>query len=159
MNLVEAESTGPIEGDDEIVTPPRPPHRRVSVSLVFTLTVLTTLVVLIYVLIPARHNVLLTEALERHRDDSPAWKIENPTPNELRIWMLGVFDDEPPMPKADAVIVGAREVDVLDRRAALVRMTVGNDRVTYMVQHVRSNHYDTDRSDGDLRAVAWRQGH
>jgi len=52
MKLVEAESTGPVEGDAALVTPPRPPHRRVSVSLVFTLTVLVGTVVTIYAMFP-----------------------------------------------------------------------------------------------------------
>jgi hypothetical protein len=158
MNLVEAEATGPIEGDDEIVTAPRPPHRRVSVSLLFTLTVLTATVVLIYVTVPARHNVLLTEAIEQHRDDSQSWEIKNVTLGELRTWAIGVFGDEAPMPKDGAVILGARRLDVLDREAALISLTIGDDRVTYMMQHARSNHYDKDRTEGDAHAVAWRQG-
>ena len=60
MKLIEAESTGPVEGDEALVTPPRPPRRRVSVSLLFTLTVLIGTVVTIYAMFPARHNVLMT---------------------------------------------------------------------------------------------------
>jgi len=75
MKLVEAESTGPVEGDAALVTPPRPPHRRVSVSLLFTLTVLIGTVVTIYAVFPARHNLLLTQAIARHREASSTWDL------------------------------------------------------------------------------------
>ena len=159
MKLVEAEAVGPVEGDDALVTPPRPPHRRVSVSLLFTLTVLIGTVVLIYVTFPARHNVLLTEAIERHRDAAPSWDLVNPSAEELRGWTIGVVGKDPPLPGKDAVIVGAKELDLLDRRAALIGVTVGADRVTFLVQHARGIAPEkSERTEGELAAVSWRRG-
>src|SRR5436190_4463050 len=97
MNLVEPEAVGPIEGDDALVTPPRPPHRRVSVSLVFTLSVLIGTVVAIYVLLPARHDVLVTEAIQRHRGEN-TWDLEAPSGSELRAWAIGVCGKGVPLP-------------------------------------------------------------
>jgi hypothetical protein len=158
MNLVEAEATGPIEGDEPLVTPPRPLHRRVSVSLVFTLTVLTTTVVAIYMTFPARNTVLMVEALERHRDPAPIWDLAKPSAGELRAWALGVVGRDPPLPRRGTV-EGAREISVLGRRAAVVQLTVEDERVTYVVQHspiVSPDH--SERTEGELRAVAWRVG-
>ena len=129
MHLVEAEAVGPVEGDAPLVTPPRPPHRRVSVSLLFTLTVLTGTVVAIYMTFPARHNVLLTEAIEEHREPSTGWDLEAPTPAELRAWVIGFAGTDAPLPPTTAAIQGARRIDVLNRDAALIRLTVGSDDV------------------------------
>lgn len=159
MKLVEAEAVGPVEGEDAIVTPPRPPHRRVSVSLVFTLTVLVGTVVAIYSLFPPRHNVLVTEALERHRDPPSDWDLAAPSPDKLRAWALGVGGKDVPLPGAVATIVGARRLELFDRGAALIRARVGDDDVTYLVQRARGifpEHHERD--DGDLRAVAWTHG-
>jgi hypothetical protein len=164
MKLVEAESTGPVEGDAALVTPPRPPHRRVSVSLVFTLTVLIGTVVTIYAMFPARNNVLVTEAIERHREAGPTWDLVAPNPAELRAWVIGVVDkDVPgkdvPLPGEAATVIGAARLDILNRAAALIRVRIGDDEVTYLVQHARGIAPDhTDRKDGELRAVAWRKG-
>jgi hypothetical protein len=158
MNLVEAESTGPIEGDEPLVTPPVPLHRRVSVSLVFTLTILVSTVVAIYVTFPARNKVLMAEALERHKDVAPAWDIANPSPAELRAWAIGVVGKDPPLPRTTA-IVGARETFVLGRRAAVVQVAVEGEPVTYVVQQtpvVSPSH--SEDAEGDFRAVAWRVG-
>ena len=158
MNLVEAEATGPIEGDEPIVTPPRPLHRRVSISLLFTLTVLIATVVAIYMTFPARNDVLMTEALARHRDVAPAWDIANPTPSELRAWAIGVVGKDPPLPRTSS-IVGARETRVLDRRAALIQVAVDGEPVTYVVQQtpiVSPAH--SEQADGEFRAIAWRVG-
>jgi hypothetical protein len=158
MSLIEAESTGPIEGDDALVTPPRPPHRRVSISLVFTLTMLVTTVVAIYLTFPPRNTKLMEEAIARHRDATPAYSITSPSPKELRAWAIGVVGKEPPLP-LKAVVLGGREAEVLGRRAAVIDLSVDNEPVTYLVQYTRvisPTHSDT--IDGDLRAVAWRRG-
>jgi hypothetical protein len=162
MNLVEAEATGPIEGDEPLVTPPRPLHRRVSVSLVFTLTVLTATVVAIYVTFPARNTVLMVEALERHRERAPVWDLTTPTQPELRAWAIGVVGKDPPLPRHGSVD-GAREISVLGRRTALVQVTIDDERVTYVVQHspvVAPEHSERTEGEGSeqLRAVAWRVG-
>jgi hypothetical protein len=173
MKLVEAESTGPVEGDDALVTPPRPPHRRVSVSLLFTITVLIGTVVMIYGLFPARHNVLLTEAIELHRDTGATWDLAAPNLAELRAWAIGVVGKDVPLPGDGAApnptaaaapapgpaVIGARRLEILNRAAAVIRLQIGDDEVTYLVQHARGIAPErSERVEGSLRAVAWRRG-
>lgn len=159
MHLVEAEAVGPIEGDDPRVTPPRPPHRRVSVSLLFTLSVLIGLVVTIYTVLPARDDVLATEAIRQHRAVPATWDLEAPSAGELRAWAIGVVGKGVPLPPETATIMGARRIEVLRRAAALIRLQVGSDQVTYLVQNARGIAPEhVEHKDGDLRAVAWRRG-
>lgn len=156
MNLVEAEATGPVEGDDPIVTPPRPRHRRVSVSLVLTLSVLVGLVVAIYQVFPARHNVLAQEAVARHKEP-PAWDVAAPNASELRAFLTGAAGKDAPLPNLTAI--GASRIDVLDRHAALIRFKVGNDEVSYVVGHAaRISPEHSEAHDGDLRVVEWPTG-
>lgn len=158
MNLVEAESVGPVEGDAPLVTPPRPPHRRVSVSLVFTLTVLIGTVVAIYMTFPARNNILVTEAVAQHRVAQP-WNLANPTTAETRAWAIGFAGEDVPLPPETAAVLGARRIQVLNREAGLLRLKIGADEVTYLIQRARGFAPEsTDRQDGDLRALAWRRG-
>lgn len=157
MKLVEAESVGPVEGDDALITPPRPPHRRVSVSLVFTMSVLIGLVVAIYMVFPARHNVLATTALAQHRETQPAWDLTAPSATELHAWTIGVVGKDPPLPNLPAI--GARRIDILERHAALIRFKVGADEVTYIVGHAaRISPEHSEVTDGDLRVVVWPRG-
>jgi len=159
MNLVEAEEVGPVEGDEPLVTPPRPPHRRVSVSLLFTLTVLIGTVVAIYLVFPARHNVLMTEAIDRHKDDAPAWDLTTPTAPELRAWSIGLLGKDPPLPIATAKILGASRLEIFDRSAALIGLEIGGTRITYLVQRARGMAPDHSvRVDGDVKAIAWKKG-
>jgi hypothetical protein len=159
MKLVEAESTGPVEGDAALVTPPRPPHRRVSVSLLFTLTVLVGTVIAIYTTFPARHNVLVTEALERHRDANPTWDLAALNAAELRAWAFGVVGKDVPLPRDTVRVIGVRQLTILNRAAALIRVRVGDDDVTYLVQHARGIAPElTERVDRDLRAVVEHHG-
>lgn len=159
MNLVEAEQVGPVEGDAPLVTPPRPPHRRVSVSVVFTLMVLIGTVVVIYITFPARHNVLMTEAIERHRDVSPVWDLTSPSPAELRAWVIGFAGKDAPIPERTTAIHGARRIEILDRDAALMRLQIGDDAVTYLCQRARGiSPAKSQRTDGDLQAFARRKG-
>ena len=137
MKLVEPEAEGPIEGEEPIVTPPRLPHRRVSVSFLFTLTVLIGTVVAIYVVFPARHNLILTEAIEQHGETEVQWDIATPTAAELRLWALGAVGKDVPLPDANTKILRARTITIHDRRAAVVRVAVGSDEITYLVQHAR----------------------
>src|SRR3954471_9626035 len=97
MHLVEAEAIGPIEGEEPVLLPPRPPHRRVSVSFLFTMSVLIGTVVLIYVLLPARHDLLVTETISHHRD-SGSWELESPSAEKLRGWAIGVVGPGVPLP-------------------------------------------------------------
>jgi hypothetical protein len=159
MKVIEAEVTGPVEGEEAIVTAPRPLHRRVSVSLLFTLSVLIGTVVTIYTVFPARHGVMMSEAIEWHRETDAAWDLSEPSQTELRAWAIGVVGRDVPLPPARLPVVGARKVELLNRNVALVRVKVGDDEVTYAVQHSRSaspEHGDT--VDGDVRAVLWHQG-
>lgn len=159
MKLVEAESTGPVEGDDALVTPPRPPHRRVSVSLLFTLTVLIGTVVTIYVVFPARNHVLVTSALELHDDAAPAWDLVAPSPAQLQVWTIGALGKDVPLPGGDLAIIGARRLEVLNRAAALIRARIAGDEVSFLVQHARGISPERlERVEGVLRAVAWRKG-
>lgn len=159
MNLVEAEEVGPVEGDEPLVTPPRPPHRRVSVSLLFTLTVLIGTVVAIYMVFPARHNMLMTEAIDHHKEASPAWDLAAPTAPELRAWSIGLLGKDPPLPLASAKILGASRLEIHDRGAALIGLEIGGDKVTYLVQRARGMAPDhSDRTDGALKALAWKKG-
>jgi hypothetical protein len=159
MKLVEAESTGPVEGDAAQVTPPRPPHRRVSVSLVFTLTVLIGTVVTIYAMFPARHNQLMTEAIAHHIDPGAAWDLTGPSSDALRAWMIGAVGKDTPLPAGTAQVIGARQFDILNRAAALIRLRVGADDVTYLVQRARGIAPEgAERVEGPLRAIAWRKG-
>lgn len=159
MKLVEAEAEGPVEGEAPVVTPPRPPHRRVSVSFLFTLTVLIGTVVTIYLTFPARHNVLVTEAIEQHRATELEWDLENPAPDVFRAWLLGVVGSDPPLPLFSARVIAARQIVVFERRAAVVRLAVGSDEITYLVQRTRGIAPPrNERTDENLRAVAWRRG-
>lgn len=159
MKLVEAEAVGPIEGEDAIVTPPRPPHRRVSVSLLLTLAVLVGTVVAVYAIFPPRHNMLVTEAIAKHRDPPAAWDLVAPSTAELRAWAIGAAGKDVPLPAASARVIGAKRIEMWDRGAALIRVAVGGDEVTYLVQHVRGIAPErVERTDGDLRAVAWAHG-
>lgn len=156
MSLVEAEATGPVEGDDPIVTPPRPRHRRVSVSLVFTLTVLIGTVVAIYLVFPARHNVLVQVALANHREP-PAWDLPAPDESVLRAFLTGAVGKDAPMPKYPAL--GAARIEVLDRHAALIRFKINNDEITYVVgRAARISPEHSETHDGELRIVEWPTG-
>lgn len=159
MNLVEAEATGPVEGDAPLVTPPRPPHRRVSVSLLFTLTVLVGTVVAIYLRFPARHNQLMTEAMASHAEAEPSWDLVAPTPAELRAWAIGVVGKNPPLPLPAAKIVGARRVTIFSRAAAVIGTEVGSDQVTYFLQRAQGLAPDhAERIDGETQGVSWQNG-
>jgi len=158
MNLVEAESTGPIEGEEAIVTPPRPPHRRVSVSLLFTVSVLVGTVVTIYTVFPPEGD-LAGEAMSRHRDPQPAWVLTSPTPSELRAWVRGVVGEDPPLPGASVSVLGARRVEVVHHAAALLRVRAGGAELSYIVQVARDDEPARPTlDDADLHAVAWRAG-
>jgi hypothetical protein len=159
MHLVEAEAIGPIEGDAPRVTPPRPLHRRVSVSLLFTLSILIGTVVTIYTVLPARHDVLATEAAHYHRDAPSSWDLDAPSPTELRAWAIGVVGKGVPLPADHAKIVGALRIELLRRPAAVIGLQVGADRVTFLVTNSRGiAPQHVERDEDDLRTVSWRRG-
>jgi hypothetical protein len=158
MHLVEAEAVGPIEGDEPAVTAPRPPHRRVSVSLIFTLSVLIGLVVTIYTVLPMRHDEIVTVAVRQHRATETTWDLDGPSAAELRAWTIGVIGDKDvPLPAEPARIIGARRIEVIKRPAAVIRLQVGSEPVTYVVQNARGIAPGrVTRAEGELRALGWR---
>ena len=159
MKLVEAESIGPVEGEEATVTPPRPPHRRVSVSLLFTLTVLIGTVVAIYMVFPARNDVVLREAFARHAESAPAWDLAAPSGAEARAWTYGVVGKDAPLPRLDAParVVGVRRIELLDHPAAVLRVELGGAPVTYVVQRSPVGAPTrVERARDGLHGVGWR---
>ena len=161
MKLVDTDQVGPqeIEEAPPHATPPRPEHRRVAVSFLFTLAVLVGTVVTVYTVFPARHNVLVTTALAEHRRAPQEWELERPRPAELASWSIGVLGGRPPLPEASSGIdvVGARAIDVLDRRAAVIGYRIGGGDVTLIVQRAHDvPPRRISRDDGDDRVESWR---
>jgi hypothetical protein len=112
----------------------------------------------IYLLLPLRHDVLVTEAIDHHRT-AGAWDLEAPRAPVLRAWAMGVAGKDVPLPSEAMQVIGARRLDILKRGAALIRLQVGSDQITYLVQHARGISRDhVVRDDGDLHAEAWRRG-
>lgn len=158
MKLVDADA------DDPAVAPPPPPpprldKRRVSVSFVFTVTVLIGCVVAVFTLFPSRHNQVADSALAAHRADAP-WDVERPDAATLVAWAKGAVGREPPVPAgAGLVPLGARRIAILRRPAAVIRYQIGADQVTVVLQRARDLQSRTlhEDQDGD-RVEAWRHG-
>jgi hypothetical protein len=126
--------------------------------LIFTLSVLTGLVVAIYTLLPARHDVLIEEAVHYQRATDTSWDLEHPTAGELHAWAIGVIGKDVPLPADTTTIIGAKRIEIVHRAAALVRLQHGADTLTYVVQHSRGIAPEhVERTDGDLRALSWRR--
>lgn len=162
MNLVEAEATSPVEADaladKPVVTPPRPLHRRVSVSLLFTVSVLVGLVVMVYMVFPARHHVLLTEALDRHEAHDTVWQHTAPSRDLLVGFATGVAGKEVPLPPEGVKVVGVSRDEALEDTVVL-GLRIGGDDITMFVQHARGMAPEhAERDDGDTKAIAWRIG-
>jgi hypothetical protein len=160
--LIETDEHRPDDEDPPIAVPrpPRPEHRRVYTSLLFTVAILAGTVVAVYLSFPARHHVLATAAVDRHRTPAVTWELRTPTPAELRAWLIGVVGGEAPLPPAlvQTTVIGAETIFVLGRRTALVRLHAGADDVTYVVTRARGVAPRTSRRDGDLRIFEWRRG-
>ena len=77
--------------------------------------------------------------------------------------MIGVLrSKDVPLPGEAApvppVVIGARRLTLFHREAALIRLRIGGDEITYLVQHARGIAPDrSERQDGDLHAMAWRK--
>jgi hypothetical protein len=161
MKLVESDAVGPaaIEEAPPHPTPPRPEHRRVAISFLFTLAVLVGTVVTVYTVFPARHNIVVTTALEEHRRAPQTFQLEHPTAERLQTWALGVLDGPVvlPMPRAGLDVVGARPIEILNRRAAVVRYRIGDAEITLVVQRARDMpKRRVSRADGDDQVEGWR---
>lgn len=157
MRLVDPELEGPPEVEEALPhpTPPRPEHRRVYVSFLFTLAVLVGTVVTVYTVFPARHNVVVTAAVEEHRRSDQPWQLTRPAPEQLATWALGVLGGDAPLPAGD--VIGARSVEVLKRPAAVIRYRVGAAEVTLFVQRARDMPPRRVRKDdGDDHVEGWR---
>ncbi len=159
MKLVEADTEGPLDEDEaEAPTPPRPERRRVSRSLIFTLVVLTSIVVTVYKVFPERHNELMSVVIEAHAERID-FEIDNPTRAELVAWSVALLGKDVPWPaqRDDVQVVGIKSLRILGRPAALVRYEIGGKRVTLLVQRPRGavprKHWR--RVDGKL-AMSWR---
>ena len=156
MKLVEADAEGP-SAEEPIVTPPRPEKRRVSISLLFTLSVLIATVVTIYVVFPARNNELLTAAMAQHGAPA-AWELTAPSEVELRAWVLGTVGRGAPLPSGVPAL-GASKLSVARRPTAVVRYQLPDGELTYVLQRVHSAAPRTsERTAAGLRAVQWREG-
>lgn len=157
MKLVDADAEDP-----RAAPPPPPPRldkRRVSVSFVFTVTVLVGCVVAVFTLFPSRHNQVATSALAAHRDTA-AWDLERPDAPTLIAWAKGAVGRDPPVPSGPGLVpLGARRIAILRRPAAVIRYQVGADQVTVVLQRARDLQRRTlhEDRDGD-RVEAWRAG-
>lgn len=159
MRLVEADTEGPRDDiDAEAPTPPRPEHRRVSRSLIFTLVVLTSIVATVYVVFPERHNALMSVVIEADSEEVD-FEIANPTRAELVAWSVALLGKDVPWPehRDDVELVGVKSLRILRRPVALVRYRIAGQRVTVLVQRPRDavprKHWR--RVDGKL-AISWR---
>ena len=158
MKLVDADA------DDPAVAPPPPPpprldKRRVSVSFLFTMTVLIGCVVAVFTLFPSRHNQLADSALAAHREAAP-WDLERPAPTALVAWAKGAVGGDPPVPAAPGLVaVGARTIRVLRRPAAVIGYQSGGVAVTVVLQRARDlQHRAVHRDVDGVRVEAWPHG-
>ncbi len=166
MKLVESDRRGPNDSDEDIetTTPPRPEHRRVSVSLLLTASVLIGTVVAIYLVFPERHNALLTRGLELH-NSPPAFQLEMVSQNELRDWSVKLFEGTshrvpwPELKGGGVELLGVANESILARRAALARYRLGDHEMTLVVLRARDAPPRThQRNEGAISAVSWRKG-
>lgn len=161
MKLIESDRPGPADdSDSEPATPPRPERRRVSVSLLLTMSVLIGTVVTIYTVFPERHNLLMTRTLELHRQP-PEFQLKRPSAAEVSAWGLAALDRNVPWPDSsqESTIVGATSFVVLNRRAALVRYRIGQDEISLVVQRARDAlPRQHRRYDAEEYVISWRNG-
>jgi len=157
MKLVESEIPDHPTGS---APKPNPPRRRVAVSLMLTVSVLTATVVIVYTVFPKRHNEVLSVAVEHHREPRAA-ELESPSRGELIAWSVGLHDKPVPFPQIpEGVQVDrAYALRIFKRPVALVRLVVSGQPVTLMAMQARDVPPRRRRSvDGDLLAQSWREG-
>lgn len=153
MKLIESDAEGP-KVEESTTTAPRPEKRRVSISLLFTLAVLVGTVVAIYTLLPARNQVLVTEALAGHRRDIKTFDVVGPTVGELQAWTTGALGKQAPVfAVLGAVPLAASVITIHRRNASLVRYRVGTEELTVLMHHAKGwSPESAERDDGDLHA-------
>jgi len=159
MKLIESDAEGPIV-EESTTTPPRPEKRRVSISLLFTLAVLVGTVVTIYTLLPARNQILVTEAFAGHRRDRTTFDVVGPTGGELQAWTTGALGKQVPMfAMPGAAPLAAAVITIHRRNASLVRSRVGTEEFTVLMQHAQGWAPESaERDDGELHASLKRVG-
>jgi len=158
MKLVESDV--PDRPTGEHPAPPPPPHRRVAVSLVFTLSVLIGTVAVIYTVFPKRNNEVLDIAIEQHRHPD-TFELVEPSRGEIVAWSVGLYGRAIPWPKVTEGVhlEGAYAMRVFRRPAALVRLSVDGQPVTLMAMKARDwppRH--RENHDDELIAKSWRSG-
>jgi hypothetical protein len=138
--------------------PPRPEHRRVAVSLILTVGVLVGTVVAVYLLVPERHNELMTRTVEAPREPGEL-ELEAPSPKELSAWSTGVVGRGVPWPVGDQVeIVGAHAIELLRRPVAIAHFRVAGRPVTVAAQRNREAVARTHRREHrGVYLVSWRR--
>jgi hypothetical protein len=162
MKLFNTDADAPSpEADDPPprATPPRPEHRRVAVSFLFTIAILAGTVISIYAVFPARNGMVVSEAVAEHRAPTQTWQIAHPSPAELDLWTLAVLGESAPLPRARGTtqVVGARPLEILGRRAVFVRYLIGADAVSVLVQRARDlPPRRISRRDDDDQVESWR---
>lgn len=162
MKLIDTDDADPAAHPEPPVRPmpPRPEKRQAMVSLLFTVTVLVGTVVAVFTIFPERHNEILTSTVTAHRKPE-AWDVVGPDAATLEVWSRGVLGEAPPLPAPgpDLVPIGAHDLDILGRRAAVIRYRLGGDEVTYSVQKARDIPKRSERRrEGDEEVEGWRNG-
>ncbi len=160
MKLVEADIPFSEDESKELTLPPRPEHRRVYVSFLFTFSMLAATVTTVYLLFPARDNELLTLAIESHQIPGE-YELEKPGSAELLGWKTGVVGPSapfpPPGPAAD--LLGVRSIKVLRRPVAMGRYRIGADEVSFFVMRAHdAPPRRFERQEEELVAISWRSG-
>ena len=159
MKLVQTDTQEPRSPAAEpVLTPPRPEHRNVQVSLCITLVVLIVTVATVYLVVPERHNEVMTEALLRHQ--TPAnFDLENPTHAELTAWSVALLGKNVPWPQQQPAmkILGTTSLSILRNPAAFVRYRIHGMDISLLIQRAR----DTpprrhSRIDKDIAVVSFR---
>jgi hypothetical protein len=144
----------------QVVTPPRPEHRRAYVSFMFTFSVLAATVTAVYTIFPKRDNELLTVALALH--EGPGKLIHlGASYSELTSWGEAVIGVDPPFPQPspDLEVVGVNLVTILNRPVAMVRYRIDHEEVSlFLLQAYVSPPRRFHRFRGDEFAILWRNG-
>jgi hypothetical protein len=156
MKLVETDAEGP-SAQEPVVTPPRPEKRRVSISLMLTISVLVATVVTIYTVFPARDGELIKVALTSY-SAAPTWDLASPSDAELRAWLLAAIGRGAPLPAGQHAL-GARSMDILGTPTVVLQYQIDGRDVTYLIQRAqRSRRPSAERIRNGVRAVQWKEG-
>ncbi len=162
MKLIESDAVSPRDEDPAVErpVPPPPVRRRVSVSLLFSLSVLVGTVVAIYLIFPARDNVLVTESVRAHRLGPTEDALREPTFGELAAWSLGSMKRTVPWPQVSGASIGwARSIEVLNHQALAAHYQLPEGEVTVVIERARDavpRRYT--RTEEELLIDSWQSG-